>query len=64
MKVGIESTWSWYVCFPAKEAGKWCYKFLEELWFLETMKAILRATQCWDRIAENVIMIGLLLYNW
>lgn len=31
---------------------------------LQTMKAVVRATQCLDSIAENIIMIGFLLYNW
>jgi len=30
---------------------------------LQTMKAVVRATQYLDSIAENIIMIGVLLYN-
>lgn len=38
-EAGIENTWSWYICcFPVKEAGKWCYKFLEELRFYRQWK--------------------------
>lgn len=59
-----ENTWIWYICFPVKEAGKRCYRSFGRIVVLQTMKAGLIATQYLDNIAENIIMIGILLHNW